>query len=60
MVLQGATPVAVPVPPPALGGSIELDIATTTGFVPFELDPSNRDRRYLGAWIELDVTAEER
>jgi hypothetical protein len=58
--LSGETPVAVPIPPPTAGGSIELDITTTTGFVPFEVDPSNADRRYLGVWIEMDVTREER
>ena len=38
-------------PPPAAGGVIVLDLATATGFVPIELDPSVRDRRNLGVWI---------
>jgi hypothetical protein len=48
--------VPVQVPPPAEGGVIELDTSTTTGFVPIEVDPAIRDRRYLGAWIEVETT----
>jgi hypothetical protein len=58
--LQGETTVAVPVPAPADGGAIVLEAVTTSGFVPIEVDPSVRDRRYLGAWIEVDTTPEDR
>ena len=50
--LGGETPVEVRVPPPAAGGVILLDLATDSGFVPIELDPTVRDRRNLGVWIE--------
>jgi hypothetical protein len=30
-----------------------VEIATTGGFVPAELDPSSRDRRRLGVWVEV-------
>jgi hypothetical protein len=58
--LQGETTVAIMVPSPADGGAIELEAMTTSGFMPVEVDPSVRDRRYLGAWIEVDATGEER
>ena len=45
--------------PPALGRVIVLDTGTTTGFVPIQIDPSIRDRRYLGAWIEPRLPVEE-
>ncbi|MFN8644071.1 MAG: hypothetical protein U0802_21355 [Candidatus Binatia bacterium] len=51
--LYGETLVDVAVPPPADGGVILLDTRTDRGFVPIEVDPSIRDRRYLGAWIEV-------
>jgi hypothetical protein len=57
--LHGETAVTVPVPPPAEGGVIELDTGTTTGFVPFDVDPTVRDRRYLGVWIEVEATSSE-
>jgi hypothetical protein len=57
--LQGETPVTVHVPPPADGGVIELDTSTTTGFVPMEVNPEIRDRRYLGVWIEIAPSDEE-
>jgi hypothetical protein len=57
--LFGETMVEVPVPPPAQGGVIELDTVTTTGFMPIEVDPAIRDRRYLGAWIEVHVPGGE-
>src|SRR5690606_30698439 len=56
--LTGETPVQIDVPAPAGGGPIALDTATTTGFVPIEVDPSIRDRRNLGAWIEVAVPQE--
>ena len=58
--LQGQTSVVVPVPAAADGGALELEAITTSGFVPMDVDPSVRDRRYLGAWIEVDATPEDR
>lgn len=57
--LFGETLVDVAVPPPAEGGVIELDTGTTTGFVPIEVDPAIRDRRYLGAWIQVALPAKD-
>lgn len=57
--LFGEQLVDVPVPPPAAGGVIVLEARTTTGFVPIEVDPRIRDRRYLGAWIEPVAPPEE-
>jgi hypothetical protein len=51
--LFGETLVDVAVPPPAAGGVLQIETVTTTGFVPMQIDPSFRDRRYLGAWIEV-------
>jgi hypothetical protein len=56
--LAGETLVQVEVPAPAEGGAIALDTSTATGFVPIEVDPSIRDRRYLGAWIEVATPQE--
>jgi hypothetical protein len=50
--LQPATPVDVTLPD-AGHRLIPLTIVTRSGFVPSELDPASRDRRFLGAWIEL-------
>lgn len=57
--LFGEQLVDVPVPPPAAGGVIVLEARTTTGFVPIEVDPTIRDRRYLGAWIEPVAASQE-
>ena len=57
--LAGEQLVDVRVPPPAAGSIIVLEARTTTGFVPIEIDPSIRDRRYLGAWIEPRMPPEE-
>ncbi len=59
MDLQGEVEMRVVVPPPAEGGLIVLDLQTTTGFVPIELDPSVQDRRYLGAWVTPALPPEE-
>ncbi|MGE0360303.1 MAG: ArnT family glycosyltransferase [Vicinamibacterales bacterium] len=56
--LRGEEAVTIPVPP-AEGGVIELDTDTTTGFVPIDVDPTVRDRRYLGVWIEVEATSSE-
>jgi hypothetical protein len=32
---------------------VPLAIDTASGFVPFEYDPTSRDRRVLGAWVEV-------
>ncbi len=57
--LEGETPVDVLVPPPPTGQVIVLEAVTRTGFVPVDVDPSIRDRRYLGAWIEPRVAPKE-
>jgi hypothetical protein len=38
--------------PPPQHGLVELTIETSTGFIPMDKDPSSRDRRFLGVWIE--------
>lgn len=35
------------------GRSSQLRLTTSDGFVPADVDPASRDRRLLGAWIEL-------
>lgn len=57
--LDGETPVEVDVPAPADGGVILLDTRTDTGFAPIDVDPSIRDRRYLGAWVEVTPPKEQ-
>ncbi|MGE0815966.1 MAG: hypothetical protein AB7O28_24330 [Vicinamibacterales bacterium] len=57
--LAPETVVHVTVPPPPAGGVLELDTNTTTGFVPTAIDPALRDRRFLGAWIEVALPAKE-
>jgi hypothetical protein len=39
--------------PPATRGIVALEIETADGFVPSEIDASSRDRRFLGAWVEV-------
>ncbi len=36
---------------------VELEIATERGFVPAQVDAASKDRRHLGAWIEVDTPA---
>jgi len=36
--------------------SAQLRITSSNGFVPAEIDPGSRDRRLLGAWLELGRT----
>lgn len=57
--LRGEDVVDVAVPPPASGSVIQLELVTSTGFVPMEVDPSVRDRRRLGVWIAPAVPAKE-
>ena len=57
--LAGRQAVDVLVPPPPTGQVIEFAAITTTGFVPSDVDPAIRDRRYLGAWIEPRMPPEE-
>jgi len=42
----------VALPSPA-HGIVEVTITTTGGFTPLEADPGSRDRRFLGAWVEV-------
>jgi hypothetical protein len=44
---------APPARPGQQGRSSQLRITTSGGFVPAEVDPASRDRRLLGAWLEL-------
>jgi hypothetical protein len=39
--------------PPASRGVISLTVETSAGFVPADQDPSSRDRRLLGLWVEV-------
>jgi hypothetical protein len=57
--LTGGTEVDIQVPPPATGNTILLELETTTGFVPMEVDPSLRDERYLGVWVAPMPSARE-
>jgi hypothetical protein len=44
---------APPQQPGQQGRSAQLRITTSAGFVPAEMDAASRDRRLLGAWLEL-------
>jgi hypothetical protein len=57
--LHGEHTIEVPVPPPASGGVVVLDLETATGFVPIEVDPAVRDRRHLGVWISVAPSSKE-
>lgn len=48
---------APPQRPGQQGRSAQLRITTSSGFVPAERDASSRDRRLLGAWLELGRVA---
>ena len=39
--------------PMTAGGVIPLTIATDNGFSPKIMDPSSRDPRFLGIWVEV-------
>ncbi len=57
--LTGEVEVRVVVPPPAAGGVTVLDLETTTGFVPIEVDPTVLDRRFLGVWVSPALPPED-
>ena len=39
---------------PAPVGRAMVEVAVSSGFVPSERDPDDRDRRELGCWVEMD------
>ena len=39
--------------PVVAGGVIPLTIATADGFSPRTFDPTSRDPRFLGIWVEI-------
>ncbi|MCK7478772.1 MAG: hypothetical protein M0C28_16395 [Candidatus Moduliflexus flocculans] len=39
--------------PTALDGTLRMTISPASGFTPAELTPGNRDRRFLGCWVEV-------
>jgi hypothetical protein len=39
--------------PSSATGVIPLTLATETGFSPSQTDPSSKDRRFLGVWVEV-------
>jgi hypothetical protein len=48
---------SIAVPSDATEQFVPLTVSTTDGFVPAEVEPGNRDRRLLGAWISLPLEA---
>ncbi len=53
VVLQPGMPESVTLPSSGRR-VVELEIATERGFVPAQLDTTSKDRRHLGAWIEVE------
>jgi hypothetical protein len=51
--LEAGVPTEIDVEPTALDGTLRMTISPATGFRPSELTPANRDRRYLGCWVEV-------
>jgi len=39
--------------PASATGVIPLTLATENGFSPSQADPSSKDRRFLGIWVEV-------
>jgi hypothetical protein len=46
-------PVELDVEPTPLDGTLRMTISPASGFRPSELAPDNRDRRFLGCWVEV-------
>jgi hypothetical protein len=46
---RGAFEIDIPAP----AGRAMVEVAVSSGFVPFERDPDDRDRRDLGCWVEM-------
>jgi hypothetical protein len=51
--LEAGVPTEIDVEPTALDGTLRMTISPATGFRPSELTPGNRDRRFLGCWVEV-------
>jgi len=51
--LEAGVPAEVDVEPTPLDGTLRMIISPASGFRPAELTPGNRDRRFLGCWVEV-------
>ncbi|MFO7695114.1 MAG: hypothetical protein R6V57_18675 [Vicinamibacterales bacterium] len=51
--LEAGVPTEIDVEPTPLDGTLRMTISPAGGFRPDELTPGNRDRRFLGCWVEV-------
>jgi hypothetical protein len=51
--LEAGVPAELDIEPTALDGTLRMTISPASGFTPAELTPGNRDRRFLGCWVEV-------
>ena len=51
--LEAGVPTELDVEPTALDGTLRMTIGAGNGFRPSDVSPGNRDRRFLGCWVEV-------
>jgi hypothetical protein len=51
--LEAGVPTDLDLEPAALDGTLRMTISPEGGFRPAEIQPGNRDRRFLGCWVEV-------
>jgi len=51
--LEAGVPAEIDVEPTALDGTLRMTVGPANGFRPSDLTPGNRDRRFLGCWVEV-------
>ena len=51
--LEAGVPAEIDVEPTPLDGTLRMTISPANGFRPSELTPGDRDRRFLGCWVEV-------
>ena len=51
--LEAGVPTELDVEPTLLDGTLRMTISTGSGFRPSDVEPANRDSRFLGCWVEV-------
>jgi hypothetical protein len=51
--LEAGVPTELDVEPTPLDGTLRMTISPANGFRPSDVTPGNRDRRFLGCWVEV-------
>ena len=51
--LEAGVPAELDVEPTPLDGTLRMTISPANGFRPSDVTPENRDRRFLGCWVEV-------